>query len=111
MTATATDATGKPVTGTPIVFSVTGANPTAAPVTVMTDANGQAKFCYTGKKVGLDVITAFADADKDTQQDATEPLATATKTYLPRRRTYPAPRRRSRSSRPPPRTPSAHSTA
>jgi uncharacterized protein (DUF2141 family) len=81
VTATATNALGGPISGVPIVFRVTGAN--TAGGTVTTNASGQAEFCYTGQNVGLDVITAYADADKDNQQDATELVATATKTYLP----------------------------
>ena len=66
-----------------IVFSVSGASPTAGPVIVVTDANGEAKFCYAGTKAGNDTITPFADNNPNTEQDDGEPSDTATKTYRP----------------------------
>src|ERR687894_806791 len=80
VTATATNALG-PASGVPIVFRVTGAN--TAGGTVTTNAQGQAQFCYTGQNVGPDLITAYADANNNNQQDATELVATATKIYTP----------------------------
>src|SRR3712207_7674235 len=52
-------------------FSVTGANQTSG--TANTNASGQATFCYTGTRAGQDVITAYADADRDNNQDVGEP--------------------------------------
>lgn len=84
VTATVTDAKGKPVpAGVAVVFSVTGANPTGSSVTVKTDANGQATFCYTGTKAGTDTITAYADNNANGTQNLGEPAGTATKIYLP----------------------------
>src|SRR5918998_901270 len=80
VTATATNALG-PASGVPIVFRVTGAY--TAYGTVTTNAQGQAQFCYTGQNVGPDLITAYADANKNNQRDATELVATATKIYTP----------------------------
>src|SRR5918997_1450261 len=80
VTATATNALG-PASGVPIVFRVTGAN--TAGGTVTTNAQGQAQFCYTGQNVGPDLITAYADANNNNQQDATELVATTTKIYTP----------------------------
>jgi adhesin/invasin len=83
VTATAHDEFGNLVgAGHPIIFEVTGANE-AGPTTVETDENGQAQFCYTGTKAGLDTIRAFADNDGDGQRDVDELPGTATKTYLP----------------------------
>ena len=81
VTATVTDAFGNPIANAAVVFSVTGANPRAATVKT-TDASGKATFCYTGANAGQDVITAFVDTDKDNTKDLTEPVGTATKTYV-----------------------------
>ena len=84
VTATVTDAKGKPVAaGVPVVFSVTGANPTGSSVTVKTDASGQATFCYTGTKAGTDTITGFADNNANGALDVGEPVGVATKIYVP----------------------------
>ena len=50
--------------------------------TAVTDAAGQAEFCYTSALTGNDVITAFADTDGDSVQDVGEPGSTATKTWV-----------------------------
>ena len=48
-----------------------------------TDASGEAEFCYTGPALpGADVISAYADTDKDSTQDAGEPGDTAAKTWV-----------------------------
>ena len=49
----------------------------------MTDANGEARFCYPGTHAGVDTIRAFADSDNDGIQDANEPEGVVQKTYLP----------------------------
>lgn len=74
VTATVTDSFGNPVPGVTVNFNVSGAN-TATGVGV-TDASGQATFCYTGTHVGTDTITATAVGGSD-------PSATATKRYQP----------------------------
>ena len=83
VTATVTDAFGNATPGITVVFSV---DPTTARTpssgTAVTDALGQATFCYTSALPGGDVITAFADTDGSTIQDGTEPGATATKTWV-----------------------------
>ena len=63
MTATVTNAIGNPKKDIDVVFSVTGAN--SAGGTETTDAAGTATSCYTGTVAGVDVITAFADANKE----------------------------------------------
>jgi hypothetical protein len=81
VTATVTgSATGDPLAGIPVVFSVMGANARGQSA-VLTNANGEATFCYTGTNAGVDTITAFADSDSDGDQDAGEPSGVATKTY------------------------------
>src|SRR5918998_1276146 len=83
VTATVQDQFGNPVSGARVVFTVTGVNP-QGPTVVITGANGQAQFCYTGQNAGLDTIRAFVDRDNDTTLDAGEPVAApVTKTYLP----------------------------
>ena len=71
VTATAKDAAGNPVAGASVVFSVTGAN--SAGKTLTTDANGNAKFAYTGTNQGADTISAFADNNKNGKLDPGEP--------------------------------------
>src|SRR5262249_20339394 len=58
VTATVTDLSNNPVQGVSVSFTVSGVNTASGAVT--TDANGQAKFCYTGANTGSDLITAAA---------------------------------------------------
>nr|MBA3311207.1 Ig-like domain-containing protein [Nocardioidaceae bacterium] len=81
VTATVVDAFGNPTPGVTVRFAVAGANTAAG--TDQTDAAGQAAFCYTGTRTGLDTITAYADTDSDGTNDETEPEGTATKLYQP----------------------------
>jgi Bacterial Ig-like domain (group 1) len=54
------DAFANPTPGIHVRFTVTGAVNTTG--NVVTNAAGQAQFCYTGPALpGADVITAFAD--------------------------------------------------
>lgn len=79
VTATLRAPDGSPISGVPIRFTVTGANPSAT--TIVTGANGQATFAYTGSAIGTDSISAYADLDSDDEKDASEPSATATRTW------------------------------
>jgi hypothetical protein len=81
VTATVTNAIGNPKKDIDVVFSVTGAN--SAGGTETTDVAGTATFCYTGTVAGVDVITAFADANKNGVMDLGEPSDTASKTWTP----------------------------
>ena len=83
VTATVTDAGGKPVAGVVVLFSVTGANSASGTGTSPTDANGQSEFCYTGTAVGNDTISAFADTNNNGFQDQDEPGGTAQKAWTP----------------------------
>lgn len=58
--ATVRDQYGDPVAGVEVSFSRTGANPTATPTVVVTDASGLAAFSYAGSAAGEDEITATA---------------------------------------------------
>jgi len=58
VTATVKDPSGSAVSGQEVTFSVAGANPSANPVSVLTDANGQSAFTYEGTNAGDDTITA-----------------------------------------------------
>ncbi len=75
VTATVPDADGNPRPGITVRFSVSGGS-------AVTDANGQATFCYTGTNAGTDTIRAFADTDNDGVQDPDEPSDRATKIYV-----------------------------
>jgi uncharacterized protein (DUF2141 family) len=84
VTATVRDAFGNPVPGVTVRFSVPTAVATAASPSSgsdVTDANGEATFCYSAALPGEDVIHAFADTDEDGMQDADEPFGAATKTW------------------------------
>jgi hypothetical protein len=74
VTATVSDAAGAPVPLTPVDFTVSGANPNAG--ASVTDADGEAEFCYTGTVAGDDDIVATAVG-------GTNPTDTATKTWVP----------------------------
>jgi hypothetical protein len=81
VTATVKDAFGNATPGITVRFTVTGAvNTTGA---VVTNAAGQAEFCYTGPALaGMDAIRAFADTNNNAAQDAGEPSDTASKTWV-----------------------------
>jgi Big-like domain-containing protein/beta-propeller repeat-containing protein len=84
LTATVRDAFGNPVPGVTVRFSVPTASATAASPASgsdVTDANGEATFCYAASLPGQDAIHGFADSDNDEQQDAGEPFGDATKTW------------------------------
>jgi hypothetical protein len=81
VTAAATNAGGGPAANITIQFSVTGSMTVNG--TEVTDAKGEAQFCYTGPSFpGDDLITAFADNNNNGTQDPTEPDATANKTWV-----------------------------
>jgi len=87
VTATVKDASGNPVPGVTVRFSVGPSVPTTFPSpssgTGTTNANGRATFCYTASLPGTDRIHAFADADNNGTQDPTEPFGDAQKTWTP----------------------------
>jgi Mg-chelatase subunit ChlD len=74
VTATVKDEFGNPVPGVTVNFTVTGANSNGG--AGVTDANGQATFCYIGTHAGTDTITATAVGGSN-------PSATASKRWLP----------------------------
>jgi len=77
VTATVKDAFGSAVAGVTVQFAVSGSVATAG--SGVTDANGQAQFCYIGpSQPGTDTIAAFADANNSGAQDTGEPGDTAT---------------------------------
>jgi Bacterial Ig-like domain (group 1)/Beta-propeller repeat len=86
VTATVRDAFGNPTPGIMVRFSVptsvaTFASPSSG--SDVTDANGEATFCYSASLPGEDAIHAFADTNEDGTQDAGEPFGDATKTWTP----------------------------
>jgi len=81
VTATVTDASGNPVPNVVVRFTVTGSVTASGSCT--TDSSGQCVFTYTGPSLpGADLISAYADTDGDSVQDAGEPSATATKAWV-----------------------------
>lgn len=79
VTATVLDADGQPLVKEVVSFAVSGANETSGSAT--TDANGEASFTYTGNDEGEDTITAWLDQNGNSEIDADEPQATASKTW------------------------------
>lgn len=82
VTATSKDEFGNPTPGVTVPFSVTPTtfrSPSSG--SAVTDANGQAEFCYTSAMPGTDTIHAYADTDDSGTQDADEPGADAGKTW------------------------------
>jgi len=80
VTATVTDAFGNPTPGITVRFSVIGVNNASGSGTTTKD--GQTPFCYKGLLFGVDTIRAFADTNNNGAQDAGEPFAEATETWL-----------------------------
>ena len=85
VTATVTDFFGNPVSGVTVRFSVptyvaTSANPSSG--SDVTDANGEATFCYSASLPGEDMIHAYADTNNNGTQNADEPFGDATKTWI-----------------------------
>jgi predicted outer membrane repeat protein len=81
VTATVTDAFGNPTPNVTVRFAVTGSVTAGGSAT--TNSGGQAQFCYTGPALpGTDSISAFADTDVDSMQDAGEPGDTASKSWV-----------------------------
>ena len=82
VTATVKDEFGNVTPGITVDFSVAPPTFRTPPSgTAVTDAAGQATFCYSSALPGSDVITAFADTNGNTVQDVGEPGATASKTW------------------------------
>jgi hypothetical protein len=83
VTATVMDAFGNVTPGITVDFSVVPTTFRVPPSgTAVTDALGQAEFCYTSALTGTDTITAFADTDLSGTQNGTEPSDTATKIWV-----------------------------
>jgi hypothetical protein len=83
VTATVEDEFGNVTPGITVDFSVVPTTFRVPPSgTAVTDAAGQAMFCYTSALTGTDTITAFADTDLSGTQNGTEPSDTATKTWV-----------------------------
>ena len=83
VTATVKDEFGNVTPGVTVAFSVAPPTFRTPPSgTAVTDAAGEAEFCYTSALPGSDVISAFADTNGNTVQDPGEPGNTATKTWV-----------------------------
>jgi Bacterial Ig-like domain (group 1) len=82
VTATVTDAAGQGVPNITVNFSVEGVSRSFAN-TCVTNANGVCTFTYQGSDLpGEDVITGWVDANGNASRDATDPVGTATKTFV-----------------------------
>jgi hypothetical protein len=80
VTATVTDSGGQPVPNILVRFTVTGSVNTTGMCT--TGPSGTCTFTYSGPPLpGADVITAFADTNRDGDQDVGEPPGAATKAW------------------------------
>ncbi|MFN2545423.1 MAG: Ig-like domain-containing protein [Actinomycetota bacterium] len=79
VTAHLVDQRGDPVAGVTVRFATAGAN--VGTGSAVTSATGDAAFTYSGAVAGTDTITAFADLNGNTTQDAGEPAATASATW------------------------------
>ena len=81
VTATALNAGGFPAANVTVIFTVAGSvNVSGSEVT---NAQGQAQFCYTGPNFpGADLIFAFADNNHNGTQDPTEPSDEAAKSWV-----------------------------
>jgi hypothetical protein len=83
VTASVEDEFGNVTPGITAEFSVAPTTfRTPSSGSAVTDASGEAEFCYTSALPGSDVISAFADTDGDGVQDGTEPGDTAAKTWV-----------------------------
>jgi hypothetical protein len=73
--------TNDPVAGMTVRVRVTGAATSSGSCT--TDATGECGFTYPGPVTpGVDTISAYVDANNNGAQDADEPVATASKTWV-----------------------------
>jgi hypothetical protein len=83
VTATVEDEFGNVTPGITVEFSVAPTTfRTPSSGSDVTDAAGQAEFCYTSALPGSDVISAFADTNDDGVQNGDEPGDTAAKTWI-----------------------------
>ena len=82
VTAHVEDAFGNVTPGITVDFSVAPTTfHTPSSGSAVTDASGDAEFCYTAALPGSDVITAFADTNGNGVQNGSEPSDTAAKTW------------------------------
>ena len=77
------DEFGNVTPGITVEFSVTPTTfHTPSSGSAVTNASGDAEFCYTAALPGSDVISAFADTNGNGVQNGTEPSDTAAKTWI-----------------------------
>lgn|GEM_PF-699077 len=79
VTATVGDASGAPLPGATVTFTVTGANSTSG--SVQTAGDGTARFCYVGTNAGDDTVTvSTGTASESVTRTWTAPASTSTET-------------------------------
>jgi hypothetical protein len=82
VTAHVEDTFGNVTPGITVDFSVAPTTfRTPSSGTAVTNASGEAQFCYSSALPGSDVISAFADTNGDSVQNGAEPGDTAAKTW------------------------------
>ena len=84
VTATVKDRFGNPISGVTVRFSVPTSVATHASLSsgsAVTNAQGQATFCYSASLPGTDAIHAFADTNSNGNEDVGEPFGDASKIW------------------------------
>jgi Tol biopolymer transport system component len=79
--ATALDAEGLPLAGATVLLRITGPHP--ATVTLVTDADGRARYSWEGSSTGTDTALFCADLDDDGTCDPTDPAASGSVLWSP----------------------------
>ncbi len=76
------DANFNPLPGQQVNYEIKGANPTVGQIVDHTGPSGQLVVAWNGNAVGLDTLTAYADANGDGKRDEDEPATSATMRWL-----------------------------
>ncbi len=80
VTATALNTEGVPYAGRPLVYAITGVNPSTGTLTL--DGNGQGTISDPGAAAGADTIVAFVDFNNDGIREPVEPQASSLATFV-----------------------------
>jgi len=81
-TATVRDQCNRPLPGQTVYINVLGTTGNNQTQTSVTDANGQAKLCFTPLFPGTNTVTAWVDLNGNAQADPGEPLDTDNQTVM-----------------------------
>lgn len=80
--ATVRDQCNRPLPGQTVYISVLGTTGNNQTETFVTDANGQAKLCFTPVFPGTNTVLAWVDLNGNAQADPGEPVGTANQTVM-----------------------------